>query len=125
MRDLPRSLPEKQALLGGRRKQPAAAGFASQLFVVVPRLEAEEGKLKAVLAAACLGVAEVFAFRPNAAWQQFFRESLTIGGWVAMWRPLEIYLYRWWPLLRLGRIYRKLSVMKIEVRSPQAPQNRN
>ena len=75
--------------------------------------------------AACLGMAEFFAFRPDAAWQQFFRESLTIGGWVAMWRPLEIYLYRWWPLLRLGRVYRKLSVMKIEVQSPQVPQNRN
>ena len=28
------------------------------------------------------------------------RESLTIGGWVAMWRPMEIFLYEWWPLLR-------------------------
>ena len=26
------------------------------------------------------------------------RESLTIGGWVSMWRPLEIFLYDWWPI---------------------------
>ena len=38
------------------------------------------------------------------------REGLTIGGWVAMWRPLEIYLYDWWPLFedrhRLDRLAR-------------------
>ena len=44
------------------------------------------------------------------------RESLTIGGWVAMWHPLDIYLYRWWPLRRTGRIFRKLSEMPVEVR---------
>jgi hypothetical protein len=27
------------------------------------------------------------------------QESLVIGGWVAMWRPLEILLYDWWPIL--------------------------
>jgi len=24
---------------------------------------------------------------------QIARESLTIGGWVSMWRPLEVFLY--------------------------------
>lgn len=46
----------------------------------------------------------------------FFSESLTIVGWVAMWRPMEIYLYEWWPLRRRGQILRKLSRMPIEVR---------
>ena len=48
------------------------------------------------------------------------RESLTIGGWVAMWRPMEIFLYEWWPLLRPGRTYEKMSQMPVEVRR-QAP----
>jgi len=26
------------------------------------------------------------------------REGLIIAGWVAMWRPMEIFLYEWWPL---------------------------
>ena len=43
------------------------------------------------------------------------RESLLIGGWVAMWRPLEIYLYAWWPIFRRGRIREKLSRMPVEV----------
>ena len=44
------------------------------------------------------------------------RESLKIGGWVAMWHPMEVYLYGWWPLRRMGRIYRKLSSIPVEVR---------
>ena len=43
-------------------------------------------------------------------------EGLTIIGWVAMWRPLEIYLYRWWPVRQLGRVYRKLGAAAVEVR---------
>ena len=26
------------------------------------------------------------------------KESLVIGGWVALWRPMEISLYDWWPI---------------------------
>ena len=26
---------------------------------------------------------------------EIVRESLTIGGWVSMWRPLEVFLYDW------------------------------
>ena len=44
------------------------------------------------------------------------RESLKIGGWVAMWHPMEVYLYGWWPLRRMGRIYRKLSSFPVEGR---------
>lgn len=44
------------------------------------------------------------------------REGLVIAGWVAMWRPMEIYLYDWWPLLRKRRIFEKMSRMRVEVR---------
>ncbi|MDR3457956.1 MAG: hypothetical protein P4N60_10955 [Verrucomicrobiae bacterium] len=43
------------------------------------------------------------------------RESLTIAGWVAMWRPMQIYLYDWWPLRHRGRLYQKLARMHITV----------
>ncbi|HZR05547.1 MAG TPA: hypothetical protein VFA61_06940 [Candidatus Udaeobacter sp.] len=48
------------------------------------------------------------------------REGLIIAGWVAMWRPMEIFLYEWWPLLRKGRLYEKLSRMRLEVRKRNA-----
>jgi hypothetical protein len=44
------------------------------------------------------------------------REWFIIAGWVAMWRPMEMYLYDWWPLRRRGRIYEKMSHMPVEVR---------
>jgi hypothetical protein len=43
------------------------------------------------------------------------RESLLIGGWVAMWRPLEIFLYEWWPIRSEARLFDRLSGMTVEV----------
>ena len=43
------------------------------------------------------------------------RQSLLIGGWVAMWQPMQIYLYGWWPLRRRRLIYAKLARMPVEV----------
>jgi hypothetical protein len=49
------------------------------------------------------------------------RESLLIGGWVAMWRPLEIFLYDWWPIRADARLFDRLSAMpvRISVREPE------
>ena len=45
--------------------------------------------------------------------------SLTIAGWVAMWHPMDVFLYGWWPLRRAGKVYRKLSAIPVEVRYSQ------
>jgi hypothetical protein len=44
------------------------------------------------------------------------RESLMIGGWVAMWRPLEIFLYDWWPVRAEIRLLERLRDMPVTVR---------
>ena len=67
----------------------------------------------------CAVIAQGFAPRLGA-WAPLIREGLTIIGWVAMWRPLDTYLYRWWPVYELGRIYRKLSCIPIELSDPPA-----
>ena len=46
----------------------------------------------------CLVLAHFVAPAGGGTATDIVREGLTIGGWVAMWRPLEIYLYDWWPL---------------------------
>ena len=43
------------------------------------------------------------------------RESLLIGGWVAMWRPLEVFLYDWWPVRAEARLLDRLSAMAVRV----------
>jgi hypothetical protein len=42
------------------------------------------------------------------------REGLIILGWVANWRPIEIFLYDWWPMSRQCDLYRRLA--KAEIR---------
>lgn len=64
--------------------------------------------------AACLVGSRMLASETST-WAGVLRESLTIAGWVAMWRPLQIYLYDWWPLRQAGRVYARLSHMPVEV----------
>jgi len=68
-----------------------------------------------VFLSACLVLSKVLLGRDAGTWAAIARESLTIAGWVAMWRPMQIYLYDWWPLRRRGRIYSKLSHVPVEV----------
>jgi len=46
---------------------------------------------------------------------RFLHESIVIGAWVALWRPLEIFLYDWWPILGEARLYDRLSAMQVQV----------
>ncbi len=48
------------------------------------------------------------------------RESLTIGGWVSMWRPLEIFLYDWWPIRSEVRLSERLAAMPVRIRYANA-----
>ena len=46
--------------------------------------------------------------------KRLVEESFLILGWVANWRPLEIFLYDWWPLARRRDLYRRLSAATVE-----------
>jgi hypothetical protein len=65
--------------------------------------------------ALCLLGAEALGTFATGTFLKVLRESLTIGGWVAMWRPMQIFLYEWWPLVRRSRIYRSLSRAQVHV----------
>ena len=43
-------------------------------------------------------------------------ESLVILGWVANWKPLEIFLYDWWPIARRRDLYQRLAAAEVEIR---------
>jgi hypothetical protein len=68
--------------------------------------------------AVCLSAAEALADE-RIPGTHILAESLQIAGWVAMWHPMEVYLYGWWPLRRTGRIYRKLSKIPVETNRPK------
>jgi hypothetical protein len=48
---------------------------------------------------------------------RFAEESLIILGWVANWRPIQIFLYDWWPLARRRDLYRRLAAAEVELRA--------
>ncbi|HVH20615.1 MAG TPA: hypothetical protein VNF72_20155 [Myxococcota bacterium] len=43
------------------------------------------------------------------------RESVVIGAWVALWRPLEIFLYDWWPIRAEARLNDRLAAARVEI----------
>jgi len=44
-----------------------------------------------------------------------FSEGLLIIGWVAMWEPIYIFLYGWWPIVHRRNIYQKIINMDVSV----------
>jgi hypothetical protein len=64
----------------------------------------------------CISMREVVDLIGQGTMADILEEGLLISGWVAMWRPFEILLYDWWPILRRQRVYEKIRSMPIEVR---------
>jgi hypothetical protein len=48
---------------------------------------------------------------------RYFQEGLIIMSWVANWRPMEMFLYDWWPVVRTRNLYRRLSSATVEMRA--------
>lgn len=79
------------------------------------------GRLSLAIGLAVLGVclfagqaaSEMFGDGPVVT---FFSEGLVILGWVANWRPLEIFLYDWWPVAQKRRLYLRLAAAPVELR---------
>ncbi|MDX9750361.1 MAG: hypothetical protein RBT71_04695 [Flavobacteriales bacterium] len=64
---------------------------------------------------ACLAVITYVLPADDHTFLSFLRESLYIAGWVAMWQPMQTYLYDWWPIRRRRRTFEKLSTVPVEV----------
>ena len=43
-------------------------------------------------------------------------EGLLIVGWVAMWGPLDIFLYGWWPIWSRYKLFDRLTRLDVEMR---------
>jgi hypothetical protein len=68
--------------------------------------------------AVCLTASQLLApLIPNATLAGVVRESLIIVGWVANWRPIEIYLYDWWPIRRRRRLLTRIADAPVIVRA--------
>lgn len=70
----------------------------------------------AILIACLLAARLVSEFLADAPFRKLVEESFLILGWVSNWRPLEIFLYDWWPIARRRDLYRRLSAAAVEKR---------
>jgi hypothetical protein len=66
---------------------------------------------------ACMGMREIALAIWPLAIQRILGEGLLILGWVAMWGPLEVFLYGWWPKAATCRILERLADIHVELRS--------
>ena len=85
------------------------------------------GRISLLIGLAFLGasvwLANALAGPPGTGVSEFVRQSLIIGGWVAMWRPLEVFLYDWWPILAQARRYDRLAAMPVQIQYAQPGEN--
>jgi len=95
-----------------RQRALSASRRLSQLFRV--------GRTSLVIGVVFLSVAVIVAGLVEPALGKsgisaLVREGIVIGGWVAMWRPLEIFLYDWWPIRAERKLFDHLSVMPVRI----------
>ena len=66
---------------------------------------------------ACLVLAHLAGgYLIDSPFRRLVEESFLILGWVANWRPLEIFLYDWLPPARRRDLYRRLAAANVELR---------
>jgi hypothetical protein len=78
------------------------------------------GRISLVIALAflsmCIAIGDAVAgYLGESRLSEVIREGFLIGGWVAMWRPLEVFLYDWWPIRAEGRLLRRLSTVPVRI----------
>jgi hypothetical protein len=77
------------------------------------------GRISLVIGLAFLGgslaLSDLIGHVDESGFTALLREGFIIGGWVAMWRPLEVFLYDWWPVLGDVRLIDRLSQMPVRI----------
>ena len=64
--------------------------------------------------AACLFARSLLVGSSSTA-AQIVAEGLLIVGWVAMWGPLDIFLYGWWPIYGRCKLFDRLTRLDVEM----------
>jgi len=86
------------------------------------RLLLRRGRSSGIIAllflAGCFGLGEMVRQASTQTWAGFVELGLHIAGWVAMWRPLEIFLYDWWPIHSDQLLLERLARMQVRLELP-------
>jgi len=106
--------PLLQAAVGDffRRRATAKRRDVRQLFRI--------GRISLVIGVVFVGAATAIAESLSSVisverYARLVEDSLVIGAWVALWRPMEIFLYDWWPMVKDARLYDRLGRIGVSV----------
>jgi hypothetical protein len=125
--DQPSAIPDEEVAIGNVIRTHFAR--RSRLLQRDLRRLIERGLISVVIGLSFLAVvfviAQLVAPMDDHPAGALLEEGLLIVGWVALWRPLEIFLYDWWPILGDQRIHERLSrapvrIVSGSVSSPQS-----
>lgn len=73
----------------------------------------------------CLSIAHfIVSLKLNSPAADIVREGFVISGWVAMWRPIEVLLYDWWPIREQRKFYDKISKLEVSIIGAPLPSKR-
>jgi len=83
------------------------------------------GRISLVIALAFLSVSLavgdlVMGYLGESRLGEVVREGFLILGWVAMWRPLEVFLYDWWPIRAEAQLLQRLSTIPVRIEYEEA-----
>src|SRR5436853_275542 len=98
--------------MGRRQRRGCKPGHAGRT--------GRRGRTSLVIGLAFLSLCVTVANLASKTWgpggvADIIREGLTVAGWVSMWRPMEVFLYAWWPIVGDRRLYDRLSRMPVRV----------
>src|ERR1700730_3598128 len=105
----------------GQIAQSIRNHFALRERVEHRRLRAEwrRGRLSLVVGlgflAVCLLACELLASSGSAV-ARILAEGSLIAGWVAMWGPIDVFLYGWWPIASKRRLLARLAQIDVGLR---------
>jgi len=116
--------PESRAMLGDavrthfRTRATATRRDLTRLF--------RRGRVSLVIGlaflAAAIATGEFLAtFTSQERYKIIITETFVIGGWVALWEPIQIFLYDWWPIRNEARLFDRLAAMRVDVAGVQTP----
>lgn len=74
-----------------------------------------------VVLAICLLLSWSFGHYLESPFTRVVQESFVIIGWVVIWRPAEMFLYDWLPIVRRRKLYDRLARANVEVEADVPP----
>ncbi len=100
--------------------------FAYQRWATARRLSRlwHDGRISLIIGLSALitltTVSRLIVSSGDNATLSLLREGFAVAGWVAMWHPMQIFLYDWWPIRRELKTFQRLADSEITFSAPSA-----